>query len=284
MRTLWTYFALIRLQNCLIASIAVAVGQYLSPSSQMLPLNHFAMAAAFFVCGFGNIVNDILDLKSDAINHPDRALPSARITIGSAKVLAGLFLLISLILSCFLNVPGLVIVTFSLIALTVYNVWLKHTSFGGNIVVSLLGGLAFIFGGTTSGLEGLTEVPGAIIPGIFAFLMHFGREVIKDIQDFDGDRAVGSGTAPVKAGTGISLTVAYVTTVVLIAFGFLVYFQGWFSAVFLYISIPVIYAPLIGQLFWLGFKPGSDKCCRVSSLIKLEMLPGIIALLIGKNY
>lgn len=283
-RALLAYLSLIRIPNCLIASAAVAVGQYLSPSAQGLPLNRVAMAAAFFVCGFGNIVNDILDIKSDAVNHPRRPLPSRKVTVGGAKALAAMFLLISLGLACFLNAVGLLIVTIALVLLTLYNVWLKHTAFGGNIIVAFLGGVTFVFGASSAGFAGITELPGAAIAGIFAFLMHFVREIIKDVQDSAGDKAVGSGTGPVKTGIDSSLILASVVFGILICMGAGVYYLGWFNKYFLILSIAAIYLPGIGQFLWLTKSPDSDRCRVVSTLLKIEMLPGIVALLVGKSY
>lgn len=275
---------LVRIHNCLIASITVAAGQYLSPSACGLPLNKFAMAAAFFVCGFGNIVNDILDVESDRVNHPMRPIPSGAATIGGAKALAALFLIVSLGLACFLHTAGFIIVTVALVILTLYNVRLKHTAFGGNLAVALLGGITFVFGGATAGFQGIIEIPGAIIPGVFAFLMHFVREVVKDVQDVSGDSAVGSGTGPVKTGVRKSLTLAYIVFGLLIITGIVAFRIGWFNLIFMSISVFAIYLPGIVQFIWLGTTPDNQRSRIVSSLFKIEMLPGILAVLMGKSY
>ncbi len=260
------------------------MGQYLSASSIAMPLNHFAMGAAFFVCGFGNIVNDIVDIKPDNINHPTRALPSGIITIGAAKALAGLFLIVSCILSMFLNWQSIIIVDLALILLTVYNLKLKHTPYCGNLIVALLGGLTFILGGLTIGSKGLLELPGAIIPAVFAFLMHLGREILKDIQDCEGDKSVGSKTAPVRSGRITPLLISYAIFVIMAILSWSAYSRGWYGTSFLYISASFIYVPLALQFIWLGLRPEPRKCAIVATLIKIEMLPGIAALVIGKSY
>lgn len=283
-RALLAYLKLVRIPNCLIASVTVAAGQYLSPSAQALPLNKLAMATAFFVCGFGNIVNDILDVKSDAVNHPRRPLPAGIATIGGARALAGMFLIISLVLVFFLTIAELIIATVALVLLTLYNVRLKHTAFGGNIAVAFLGGITFVFGGATAGFQGIIEVPGAIVAAVFAFLMHFVREVVKDIQDVPGDVGIGSGTGPIKAGARMSLAIAYLMFGLLIICGVAVYWVGWFNLVFLSISVFTIYLPGIVQFIWMGTSPEITRCRVVSSLLKIEMLPGILAVLVGKSY
>jgi geranylgeranylglycerol-phosphate geranylgeranyltransferase len=268
------------MQNCLIASLAVAVGQYLSPATTDLPLNPFTMAAAFFVCAFGNIINDILDIDSDQINHPHRVLPSGRLSMAQARTLAFLFLIVSLGLVFVLDIVGGLIVVIAIILVTWYNIKLKHTAYWGNVAVSILGSMTFILGGTIAGFEHVFVLPGAIIPAVFAFLMHFGREIVKDIEDRSGDAKAGSNTAPVRSGSLTPLIIVYLLFGLLTAASLFVYFVGWYNITYLYITIGFIYLPLAGQLIWLGFHPDSKKCHRVSVLIKLQMLPGIIALVV----
>ena len=266
------------------AAIAVAAGQYLSSSVSPMLLNGIAMAAAFFVCGFGNIMNDIVDIESDRINHPRRALPSGKLSPGSAKVLAALFLIISIVLALELTLTGIMIVFAALILLTLYNLRLKHTSYWGNIAVSLLGGLAFVIGAEAGGIQTIRAIPGVLIAAGFAFAMHLGREIIKDIQDCSGDVAMGSRTAPVLSGTVRPLLFTYGIFAAIMGFGYYVYAAGWYDRSFLYISVLCIHIPVIIQFVWLGLNPNKKKCEIVSSLIKIEMIPGILALLIGKSY
>ena len=37
-------------------------------------------------------------------------------------------------------------------------------------------------------------------------------------------------------------------------------------------------------MVWLAIKPGPDRCRMVASLMRLEMLAGMVALVIGRNY
>ena len=56
----------------------------------------------------------------------------------------------------------------------------------GNITVAFLTGLVFIFGGV------VVENPSAaIVPAVFAFLINLIREIVKDIEDVEGDNKAG---------------------------------------------------------------------------------------------
>lgn len=270
--------------------IAVAVGQYLTAGFVAPHLNHFAMAAAFFVCAFGNLVNDIRDVESDRINHPCRALPTGAVSIERARTLSFFLLIISLVLTFWLSWPGRIIVLAGLIVVTAYNLYLKRLPYWGNFSVSILSGLTFILGGTETlavtgeRLVALFVFPGAAIPAIFAVLMHSGREIIKDVADIKGDLLEGSRTAPVCQGKPIPLLVAYVLFLILILFSIAVYWWGWFSPLYLCLVIVLIDLPLVAQMVLLGFDPDAKRCLVVSSIVKFQMIPGIIALILGKNF
>jgi geranylgeranylglycerol-phosphate geranylgeranyltransferase len=284
MRRIWAHFTLIRVPNCLMAAAAVAVGWYLAPVSGVMHLNPFAMAAAFFVCGFGNIVNDIHDLKIDRIIHPRRALPTGTVSVDRARTLAFMFLIVIMISLLWMNSAERIIVVIAVPLVVIYDLGLKQTVFGGNIAVSILGGLTFILGGAVGGTDTAVALPGPLVPAIFAVLMHFGREILKDIHDRRGDISAGSGTGPARLETVFPMLLVDSAFSALCLFCLGVYLNGWFNKLYLVIVIAAVCLPLLGQMIWLGLRPSAKKCSVASSLIKTQMLIGMAALVIGKNY
>jgi geranylgeranylglycerol-phosphate geranylgeranyltransferase len=243
-----------------------------------------AMLAAFLICGFGNIHNDILDIDSDRINHPHRPLSSGTISTTGAWISAGVLLAFAAYDLFLLTIFGRAICIASILLLISYDYGLKQRPFIGNLLVSLLAGMTFILGGVREGIAPALALPGPLIPAVFAFFMHFGREIIKDIQDIAGDNASGSRTVPVHYGLPAALISAYVTYLILIAATLAAYLVGWFSLSFLYINLVCLYLPILLQFVWLGFRPTSAKCRTVSFLLRLEMLPGLAALIIGRQF
>src|SRR3989339_2261560 len=74
---------IIRPLNCLIAFFSVGVGMFsaVQPVASISLLRLLAAAlAAFLVAAFGNVVNDIQDTAIDAVNRPDRPIPSGAIS------------------------------------------------------------------------------------------------------------------------------------------------------------------------------------------------------------
>ncbi|MDD4050468.1 MAG: geranylgeranylglycerol-phosphate geranylgeranyltransferase [candidate division Zixibacteria bacterium] len=284
MKSLPAYLSLIRIHNCLMASLGVAVGHYLSPGAGSPTKYIYAMAAAFFVCGFGNVVNDLLDIDSDRINHPARPLPSGRLNCRQAVGLAAMFLILSLALMIPLNVSGRVIVMGALVLVTWYNLALKHTAFFGNVAVSLLAGFTFILGGAEGGYKTIAAMPGAAVGAALAFLMHLAREIVKDIEDQTGDATVGGGTAVLKFGSKTATAAVWLVFLALAAGSVGAYTAGWFNGVYLTLVLGLVVLPLGVMLGWMSLSPDRRRCRLVSIILKLQMLIGTVALIIGKQY
>ena len=278
------HLSLIRIHNCLIAALAVAVGQYLSMTSQSHHPNIEAMAAAFFVCGFGNVINDLSDIAADRINHPRRALPSGRVSPAQAKTTAAMFLIISLALLFGLTLSGKIILIMAVVLLVLYNAGLARVVLARNLAVAVLGGMVFLLGGTPTGAAAVLTLPGPLVPAVLAFIMHLARELIKDMADLDGDRSTGRRTAPMVFGSRITVMAGGILIMAAIALSLAMFFVGWFDSTYLYVVLALVIIPAGAQMIWLAFEPGPDRCRTVASFMRLEMLAGMVALVIGRNY
>ncbi len=284
MARLVSYFSLIRIHNCLMASLGVAVGYYLLPSGDGHDMHLLAMAAAFFVCGFGNVVNDMRDVDSDRINHPDRPLPSGRLNRRQAGLLAVMFFILSLVVMIPMNTSGRVIVVGALALVTWYNLALKNTAFLGNIGVSLLAAFTFVLGGAVGDFKSTVTLPGPAVGAVLAFLMHLAREIIKDIEDQTGDASVGGATAALKFGTRITLAAVWLVFLALTAGSVGVYQAGWYNWIYLTMVMVLIVLPLGISLVWMSLRPDRNRCRLVSILLKVQMLVGTVGLVVGKTY
>jgi geranylgeranylglycerol-phosphate geranylgeranyltransferase len=276
--------ALIRLHNCLMASLGVAVGRFLMPQDGSSRQHIYAMAAAFFVCGFGNAVNDLLDTEADRINHPGRPLPSGRLSRREAGLIAFIFAVAASALTFPLNGPGRIIVTGALILVTWYNLSLKHTAFWGNIAVSLLAAFTFLLGGAERGFEGVLEFPGPMVAAALAFLMHLIREIVKDIEDQTGDAVTGVRTAAVTYGVRWAVAAVWLVFVLLAAGIIGIYIVGWFDRVYLAVTVILIVIPSAFFLVWMSLKPDRFRCRSVSITFKIQMVVGTVALVVGRGY
>src|SRR3989339_1432388 len=92
-----SYFTLLRPLNAFIAFGSVYLGYFTAMSRSDSPPRMLLLLAglsAFFIAGFGNVLNDLLDLPADRLNRPDRPLPSGRVESRGAFFLSTLLLLL----------------------------------------------------------------------------------------------------------------------------------------------------------------------------------------------
>ena len=146
----------------------------------------------------------------------------------------------------------------------------------GNGVVSLIAALAFIYGGLAVGRFGPT-----LIPAWFAFLFHFGREIVKDIQDWAGDTAIGAKTLPIRFGKKTALIVTTYTFILLIISTpvpalFRIYGIVYLIVVILGVDIPLLY---VLRSMWRD--SGPTNLGRLSFILKVDMLIGLLAIYLG---
>ena len=152
----------------------------------------------------GNVLNDLLDLEGDRVNHPDRPLVTGEVSVRTARGLAaGLFVLGAVIvIPVALAEPLVAVILVVAVALLLgYEFRFKQVGFGGNLVVAFLTGMVFLYGGAAAGN------PVILLPfAAMAFLATLSREVIKDMEDVAGD--VGRRTLPQRHGLGVASATA----------------------------------------------------------------------------
>ena len=176
---------------------------------------YFVLAGISTACvtGAGNVLNDVLDLEGDRTNHPDRPLVTGAVGVETARgmvvvlFLAGLFVVLPVI-----AVEPIVGVIFgvAVLALLGYEFLLKPVGFVGNLMVAFLTAMVFLYGGAAAG-NAAVLLPFAGM----AFLATLSREVIKDMEDIEGD--VGRRTLPMTHGLPFSSRVAQGSVVAAIA-------------------------------------------------------------------
>ena len=260
-----------RPQNCLISFLSVLLGGWLSVHALDGFLLLAACSATLMMAG-GNVLNDLWDRTSDRVNHPERPLPSNRLSTRVARAEAITLLACGCLLALPLSPPAPGIAVLACALLIAYNGILKNIPLAGNLVISLLCGTAFLFGGFAVG----NPVP-ALIPGIFATLFHFGREILKDLQDMEGDLQGAGSTLPIWAGHRAARA-AVSSTYLLLIFITLYPFQAEiYGPIYLFLVFLLDFL-LLSVVFevWQSDSPG--HLCRLSHRLKWGMLLGILSI------
>ena len=210
------YIALTRPGNAILTSIAVIAGAFIAKGPEDI-LNFqteiaICCVSAMMLVGGGNALNDYNDRESDKRNHPERPIPSGKISAENALNFAQILLGLGLVILIFAldNKMPFVIALLGMITLIAYENGLKAAGIAGNITVGLMSGAVFLYAGMA------VNDPG---PTIWMFglavLATITREIVKDVQDLEGDKD--RFTLPARIGIGTSLNLA--TLILLVAIG-----------------------------------------------------------------
>ena len=124
-------------------------------------------------------------------------------------------------------------------------------------------------------------LPGPLIPAVFAFFFHLSREILKDVEDIEGDRFVGVKTFPQIVGKSKAVLAALGVFFVMAVLTFIPVFAGWFGLAYEILTIYVIDLPLLLLLIFIWGNP-SPRMLKIGSMaLKAGMLLGIMALIMA---
>ncbi|MBN2600952.1 MAG: geranylgeranylglycerol-phosphate geranylgeranyltransferase, partial [Candidatus Marinimicrobia bacterium] len=225
-----------------------------------------------------NALNDYCDAEIDRINRPNRPIPQGCISRKEALVFAvGLFVLGSL-LACPILSPELsIIVGVALVMLIGYSLYFKVRPLFGNLMVSLILGMAFLFAATVFG-----DIRKGIPPFFLAFGFTLIREIVKDIQDMEGDRTVNARTIPLSIGIPSTRRLIFFLTVVLMIGAPIPYYFDIYGIFYLLVLIFTVEIPLVYFLYSISHDSSSENCGRLSSLLKADIFLGLLAIFLGR--
>lgn len=274
---LTAFLQLLRPVNFLITFLTAFVAVLIcSPNNINFDIEILAGLSAGFTAIAGNIINDIFDIEIDRINRPDRPLPSEKISNNETLALYFIFILLSFILSWFINLQAFIIVAATTLMLYLYSKLLKRIPLVGNFVVAFLTGLVFIYGGVA-----VENPSAAIIPAAFAFLINLIREIVKDMQDIEGDKKAGAITFPVKSGFQNSKQIILFLSIILILFTLYPFLTKLYRIEY-FIVVMIFVNPLLVYSLRILFKNDSpDSLNKISNLLKLNMVLGLISIYLG---
>lgn len=251
--------------------------------------------ATLCIAAAGNIINDIYDIDTDRINKPDKIIVGRFI---SEKTAFNLFVILNIIgvgLGFYLShsvgkSPFFSIFVIASATLYVYASFLKQTPVIGNIVISLLVGMSVLIVGIFDLLPTISEVNRTtqitffkilMDYAVFAFLINLVREMIKDIEDVDGDYNAQMNTLPIAIGRERAKHVAFVFSLfpIMAVIYFIVtylYTQQVATAYFLIcVLAPLLYASI--KIYGANSK---KQYHHISTVYKFVMLLGMLSLLL----
>ena len=279
MKTVLAYFELARPLNGIIAFISAGLGGVFASqgiTQNLLDTRLLLVSiAALLLLSAGNAINDYCDHNIDRINRPQRPLPSGRMQRRHALIFAIVLIGLGIWLGTRINRNATGIAILVSLALVSYAFWLKRTVFIGNLVVSGLTGVTFMSGGVA-----IDSVQGTLVPAIFAFLFTAAREIIKDLEDTEGDMKNGVTTlAILNRRLAVGTALGFMTLVVL--FSPIPYLFGWYSWHYLCVVVLGVDLVLIGLAIRLLRDTSKESCASIQRWMKWDIFVGLGAIYLG---
>ncbi len=310
---MFPYLKLIRYQNLLI----IAVTQYLMRWSIIYPIlkvnnfhlqfsefNFFLLVlSTIFLAAAGYVINDYFDRKTDLLNRPDNVIVGTVIKRRVAMILHIVMNIIGIGLGIYISF-SIGIYKLGFIYIIVAGIlWYYSTSYKrhfltGNIIVALLTALVPL-------MVVLYEIPllnkeyreilleynanfNNILVWVagfsfFAFITTLIREIIKDIEDFEGDNAFDRNTLPIMLGifyTKIVVTVLIFVAIFSLCFIYFKYLND--TITFLYFLIALL-LPLFFLIYKIIQSKNKTHYHFASNLTKFIMLTGLLYSMVA-NY
>jgi 4-hydroxybenzoate polyprenyltransferase len=256
-------------------------GVWYSQTHLSAPPNEFILFIMFtvIVAGAGNTINDYFDVKSDRINKPEKIVIEKSIKRRWAIIIHWGFNALAMCISIYLSWRFsswfyVFIHFFSTSILWVYSVYLKRRLFWSNACISFLVAiipLISLKGTNDLGVE-LHHFILLLLIACFALVINFSREVIKDIQDMEGDKVRNVRSIPLVFGSEKARWIAVGVTLLLIP----IYLIGIFFSAFpsgLEFNILFMSALLLSMsILFLQLLNAREKSMNL--LLKLSLLLG----------
>ena len=155
------------------------------------------------VCASSQAVNDWYDRHVDAINEPNRPIPSGRIPGRWGLYIAVIWSLISLWVGSFLGPIGFFATVLALVLAWLYSmppIRFKNNGWLGNLACGVsYEGLAWVTGATLLSSGAMPSKPSLLLAGLYSASAH-GIMTLNDFKAIEGDRQMGVRSLPVQLG------------------------------------------------------------------------------------
>ena len=257
----------------------------------------FAVFALAFVCmaAGGYIINDYYDVEIDKVNKPGKVIIGQYIKPSSAYNAYWILSLAGLAMGAWashkagLNSLSAVFI-FYMAGLWFYSTTFKYMFVAGNLFVAVFLALVPLTSGIIElyadiknpafamhGLSLKTNFYWLAGISLFAFLSAFSREIVKDIEDMQGDKAAGCRTLPVVLGKKAAVRSAQALLVIMFLLLAILQYRQWSGHNFIaftyfsgFIQLPVLF--IIFKLNRASVPPDFHK---ISNRLKILMVLGM---------
>ena len=275
------YIEILRPGNALMGAISIILVALIDKTISIPVI--LAMLTVFFETAAGNVINDYFDYKIDLINKPERPIPSGRISLENGRnygyLLFAAGTMCGFLISYITNnwIP-FGIVLFADVVLYLYAYTLKTTPLLGNLTVGFMTGFGFVFGGFS--INNPRIIMTSLFLGFYAFVMTTAREIVKDIEDIEGDKADCAKTLPILIGEKKPAILAAVLIIIDSALCPLLYYYHIFGILYLVVIAIAVILFIYSAILILKSQERA-VAAKVSKNLKIGMLITFVAFVFG---
>lgn len=259
--------------------------------------------STMLIAAAGYIINDYFDVKIDNINHPEKVILGKLIPRKTAIILHSVLNFIALLLAAYVarqahHYEWLLLQLFCTVLLWFYSTAFKRQYVTGNVVVALLTAFTVLalvlyepvlqhdlykpmWPAPADRWQSL-PVWVLIVYAVFAFLLTWIREVVKDMEDLKGDEAEGCMTMPIKIGLrgAMRFCIVLAVIVVLLLLIAVISLSLYVYHIFAAYTFIFLLLPLVAWILYLPRGIAPAHYAKASRALKVIMVLGIVSLLI----
>lgn len=273
--------------NCFLITMCAIVGIMVDMGTDTF--DHYPSLIMIFIGGWAlsasaMVLNDYFDIEVDKINDPTRPIPSGQIKPKQALHFGIILIVIGVSMGIgidtfewleFKSQFGVSIITSIICAIMVstYTNYMKRYSIIGNLAVSVGVWMGFLYGDLVFDFhfEALPECM-----AFAAFMLNFGREVMKGIIDIEGDRANGVRTVATLTGPKWTAIIASSLWFLTVSGSIIPLFVAEASIVYLS-SISVSITLALICMIWLLSSQEIATVRKIKTLVLWTMLISLVA-------
>lgn len=307
MKAIAAFFRLIRWPNLLFIVLTQMLFRYFilpfvyernHPGYETIKLSQnlffLLIIASVCIAAAGYIINDYFDVNIDQVNKSSKVIIGTYIKRRYAILFHALLSITGLLLSMYIGykIQNIYIPVFNFISIVV--LWFYSTTFKkklliGNILISLLTAWVILvltvaeyrFRISPQDIVWQRLLKVSFVYAGFAFIISLVREVIKDMEDIEGDLKYKCKTMPIVWGVPVSKVFTGVWIVVLTGLIaalqiYVLQFGWWYSALY---SLLTIMIPLVWVLRKLYEANTPQQFHKLSKMVKMIMLAGILSMI-----
>src|SRR3990170_8578759 len=274
------YLRLMRPVNCVMMGFAVIVGVAITNpnvlNTSLLNLS-YGFITGFMLTAASMSINDYYDRAIDAVNEPNRPIPSGLIKTKEALAFAFILTAIGFTFAYLTNISCFAVAIFAWIVFVSYTTVGKRSGLPGNFLVSTCVAIPFIYGNYA--ISSAIDLK-IVIFSSMAFLSNTGREITKGIVDIEGDQTQNVKTLAVRFGKKNAAAAATVFYLIAVLLSPIPWILGLVSVFFIPLVATTDFGLVASSLLLLR-DHSRENARRVKRMVLYLFFVGLLGFVIG---